>query len=198
MSANAWTPIAPVGLEARGQMESVWTGSEMIVWGGLGSAALANGARYNPAFDAWTPMSPIGAPSARYDYRSRLHGGEMYLWGGSDNTNSGARYCASCTPLESYEIALDLDFTSSTSLAWTGSAGVSAYSLYRGTLTDTGAWVYDHGCYQSGLPGPSATEAAVPPNGTGYYYLVGGTNGCSRTNLGQRTGGFNRPYTSCP
>ncbi len=39
----------------------VWTGTEMIVWGGndwLFLGDLGDGARYNPATDSWTPIDP--------------------------------------------------------------------------------------------------------------------------------------------
>src|SRR5215831_10388666 len=49
-----------------------WTGSEMIVWGGVvfvtgantAAQMLADGARYDPATDRWTPITTNGAPPA--------------------------------------------------------------------------------------------------------------------------------------
>ena len=35
--------------EARGEHTAVWTGNEMIVWGGDGNTYLNTGARYNPS-----------------------------------------------------------------------------------------------------------------------------------------------------
>ena len=50
--------------EARYQHTAVWTGSEMIVWGGLGgSNALNTGGRYNPSTDSWTATSITNAPA---------------------------------------------------------------------------------------------------------------------------------------
>jgi hypothetical protein len=41
--------------DARGYHTVVWTGSEMIVWGGLGQVNILNtGGKYDPAEDAWT------------------------------------------------------------------------------------------------------------------------------------------------
>ena len=41
---------------------AVWTGSEMIVWGGYdGSAWLNTGSRYNPSTDSWTATSLTNA-----------------------------------------------------------------------------------------------------------------------------------------
>src|SRR4029077_1607779 len=44
---------------------AVWTGSEMIVWGGIGDGYENTGARYNPTTDTWVPTSTINAPQGR-------------------------------------------------------------------------------------------------------------------------------------
>ena len=76
---------------------AVWTGVEMIVWGGqAGDEALVNsGGKYNPATDTWSDTSLVNAPSAHYAHSAVWTGNEMIIWGGDDfNTvlNSGARY----------------------------------------------------------------------------------------------------------
>ena len=46
---------------------AVWTGTEMIVWGGInGSSYLNTGGRYNPGTDSWTATSTTNAPDARH------------------------------------------------------------------------------------------------------------------------------------
>jgi hypothetical protein len=52
---------APTG---RYEHTAVWTGSEMIVWGGEFPASNTGG-RYNPSTDSWTATSTTNAPSAR-------------------------------------------------------------------------------------------------------------------------------------
>jgi len=77
---------------------AVWTGSEMIVWGGFANyGGLQNtGARYNPVTDLWAPISNIGAPSERRYHTAIWTGSEMIVWGGEGISfsvlNSGARY----------------------------------------------------------------------------------------------------------
>ena len=48
---------------------AVWTGSEMIVWGGsdfdLTVTVFNTGGRYNPNTDSWTATSTTNAPAAR-------------------------------------------------------------------------------------------------------------------------------------
>jgi N-acetylneuraminic acid mutarotase len=81
---------------ARWQHTAVWTGREMIVWGGWCNGTVVNtGARYNPSNDTWTAMTTDGAPSARRWHTAIWTGTEMIVWGGWDGTsvtNSGARY----------------------------------------------------------------------------------------------------------
>ena len=48
----------------------VWSGTEMIVWGGLmgPSTTMDDGGRYNPTTDVWTPADQTGADSSRCAY----------------------------------------------------------------------------------------------------------------------------------
>ena len=50
-AGNSWTAVSTTGAPAaRYHHTAVWTGSEMIVWGGYnGSSYLNDGGRYNPA-----------------------------------------------------------------------------------------------------------------------------------------------------
>jgi N-acetylneuraminic acid mutarotase len=64
----------------------VWTGSEVIVWGGCESPSslcgLNTGRRYNPGTDSWTAISTTDAPSARYWHTAVWTGSEVIVWGG--------------------------------------------------------------------------------------------------------------------
>ena len=78
----------------RGLHTAVWTGSEMIVWGGYPN--LNTGGKYNPATDTWTATSTTNAPDGRYDHTAVWTGSEMIIWGGAGTTpfgaNTGGRY----------------------------------------------------------------------------------------------------------
>ena len=65
---------------------AVWTGSQMIVWGGedAGGSRLASGSRYDPATNTWTATERAGAPSARDGATAVWTGSEMIVWGGTD------------------------------------------------------------------------------------------------------------------
>jgi N-acetylneuraminic acid mutarotase len=73
---------------------AVWTGSEMIVWGGYSSGELNTGGRYNPGTDSWTATSITNAPSARRLHKAIWTGNEMIVWGGYNGSelNTGGRY----------------------------------------------------------------------------------------------------------
>src|SRR5205823_7595845 len=64
---DTWTATTTVNApEARETHTAVWTGSEMIIWGGGNfNGGLNTGGRYNPALDAWTATSTTNAPEAR-------------------------------------------------------------------------------------------------------------------------------------
>jgi hypothetical protein len=89
----------------------VWTGSEMIVWGGVGSSTdLNTGGRYNASMDSWTATSTTNnVPSARASHTTIWTGSEMIVWGGSYFTalDTGGRYCAqsSVTPTPTPRLA---------------------------------------------------------------------------------------------
>ena len=96
-AADSWTAVSTTGAPAaRYDHTAVWTGSEMIVWGGSEPAAsLNNGGRYNPASNSWTAVSTTGAPAARYCHTAVWTGSEMIVWGGSNGSsylNTGGRY----------------------------------------------------------------------------------------------------------
>src|SRR5438445_187397 len=85
---------------ARVYHTAVWSGSEMVVWGGLEDVfALNSGARYNPSTDSWTSTSTTNVPIARWGHTAIWTGNQMIVWGGVDDNlnflNTGGRYDAS-------------------------------------------------------------------------------------------------------
>lgn len=73
----------------------VWTGRELILWGGLGGIYFDDGARYDPMTGAWKLVSKNGAPAQRSTHSAVWTGSEMLIWGGSGEhgeINDGARY----------------------------------------------------------------------------------------------------------
>ena len=79
-----WTATSTSNAPSGGaDLAAVWTGSEMIVWGGAGdSGDLNTGGRYNPSTDSWTATSTTNAPSGRQRHTAVWTGSEMIVWGG--------------------------------------------------------------------------------------------------------------------
>ncbi|MDQ6760143.1 MAG: hypothetical protein M3Z32_09805, partial [Acidobacteriota bacterium] len=97
---NTWTATS-TGVdapEARETSSVVWTGSEMIVWGGENTSftPVNTGARYNPATDHWSGTSTTNAPALRGSETAVWTGTEMIVWGGDAAATSylstGGRY----------------------------------------------------------------------------------------------------------
>ena len=93
--ANSWSAVTTTGAPVGRQYHTaVWTGTEMIVWGGWNGGYLNDGGRYNPAGNTWTAVTTNGAPSPRNSHTAVWTGTEMIVWGGfgSGNLNDGGRY----------------------------------------------------------------------------------------------------------
>jgi hypothetical protein len=77
---NTWTGISTTGAPStREGYTTVWTGIEMIVWGGSFGSFLGDGSRYNPAGSNWTPVTLVGAPAARNLHTAVWTGIEMIV-----------------------------------------------------------------------------------------------------------------------
>jgi hypothetical protein len=109
---DSWTPLRFDQPRVRAEWPtaetSVWTGREVIYWGGRGAdrryTRISDGARYDPATGAWRllPPSPL---AGRYGHSVVWTGREMIVFGGSVPTttdpvgqvsNEGARYLPPC------------------------------------------------------------------------------------------------------
>src|SRR5947208_509855 len=82
---DTWTATSTTNAPAaRAGHTAVWTGSEMIVWGGFNEPSLFNtGGRYNPGTNSWTPTSTTNAPAGRVYHTAVWNGSEMIVWGGA-------------------------------------------------------------------------------------------------------------------
>jgi len=97
---DTWTPTNLTGApDGRVSHTAVWTGSEMIVWGGDNcflSCDVNTGGRYNPSTDSWTATSTANAPDGRHSHTAVWTGTEMIVWGGFNMQirflNTGGRY----------------------------------------------------------------------------------------------------------
>jgi len=163
----AWTPTSLTSApSARQNHTAVWTGSEMVIWGGVnGSTYPQAGAKYNPTTDSWvaTALGPVG----RYFHAAVWTGTEMIVWGGYNPTiqtyyNNGGRYNPSSNSWTTSIFTIFTERKQHTAI-WTGTemivwGGTSGGNLNTGgkynpstdswTVTGTGTNVpvgrYDH------------------------------------------------------
>jgi N-acetylneuraminic acid mutarotase len=161
---DSWTstPITNAP-SARYVHTAVWTGGEMIVWGGYdGTNYLNTGGRYNPGTNSWTATSITDAPSARSSHTAVWTGSEMVIWGGgssSGRVNTGGRYnpsndswvATSTTNAPSARSVHTAVWTGSEMIAWGGSAG-------------TGNYFNTGGRYEPGTDSWTATTTANAPS----------------------------------
>ena len=141
-SSNSWTATS-TGTNcptARDFHTAVWTGTEMIVWGGYGSAQYLNtGGRYTPSSNSWTATSTGAIPSGRTYHTAVWTGTEMIVWGGKiaatpTYTNTGGRYAPSSnswtftstgTNCPSARILHSAVWTGTEMIVWGGNDGAS-------------------------------------------------------------------------
>jgi hypothetical protein len=80
---------------------AIWTGTEMVIWGGrYFDSYLSSGGRYVPSSDTWTASTTdVNVPSGRYQHSCVWTGTEMIIWGGYSGIlgllNTGGRYTPS-------------------------------------------------------------------------------------------------------
>ncbi|MGE3261797.1 MAG: Calx-beta domain-containing protein [Bacteriovoracia bacterium] len=99
VNGGTWVTISNTSAPAARESHStVWTGLEMLVWGGRnGSSIFNDGGRYNSSLDSWTTISTTGAPTARFDQSAEYTGDRMIVWGGNDGAAalaSGSQFFA--------------------------------------------------------------------------------------------------------
>ncbi len=89
---DTWTPTLQL-LDPRYWHTAVWTGSEMIVYGGMEAVGTiyGDGSRYDPATDTWTLLPTTGSPGRRQSHVAVWSGSEMIVWGGAFDP-VGGRY----------------------------------------------------------------------------------------------------------
>lgn len=200
-SDDTWTAITTVNApQARGTIgRGVWTGSEMIIWGGSNGTGLNTGGRYDPSTDTWTATSTTNAPIGRGSHTMVWTGTEMIVWGGYiqsvGDTNTGGRY----NPVTDSWIATTTvnapHARDSHTAVWTGSE-----MIVWGGFSDPGVWFNTGGRYNPGTDSWTATSTTNAPEArfdhtaewTGKEMIVWG--GSDET-IALNTGGKYNPAT---
>lgn len=142
---NSWTATSTTNSpSARDSHTAVWTGNEMIVWGGYDGASHVNtGGRYNPGTDSWTVTSTTNAPSGRNSHTSVWTGSEMIIWGGYNfndgNLNTGGRYNPSANAWTATNTTDAPDARSIPTAVWTGNQMIVWGGYDGSSALNTGA-----------------------------------------------------------
>lgn len=189
--SGTWTPTSGTGAPSpRTGHTAVWTGSQMIVWGG----GYGDGARYDPTNDSWSPVSTVGAPEARTGNVAVWTGSRMIVWGGvrpGAFLNSGALYDPATdtwSPMSTAgapsarQLATAV-WTGTEMIVWGGAAGGGPFGDGARYNPSTNTW---SAISTSGAPSPRSGHTAV---WTGSAMLVwgGGT---------ENTGGIYTPSSN--
>jgi hypothetical protein len=257
---DSWTPIempeaAGGPPSPRRNHEAVWSGSEMIVWGGRvpGQSGLPDefprkGGRYDPSADTWSAVTNIGAPSGRHDSGTVWTGEELILWGGANGAlvevASGGRYCgcasstfyrdldgdgfgdadesvSACVAPSGFVANPDdcndgdgsiwstpgeviaLGFDGPAVLSWSPPVEAGGTSpLYDVVRSDDPTdFVTSASCISIDDPSTSTTDTDDPLSpGAVFHYLVRAENGCNvgQGPVGEHSDGTPRIALSCP
>ncbi len=191
---NTWSPTAASQVPSRSGHTAVWTGAQMIVWGGYGGITYGyqnNGVRYNPSTNSWQQMSLAGAPTGRTGHSAVWTGTEMIIWGGNDsagNLNTGGRYNLSAnswTPTTTTGAPSGRRYHTA---VWTGTQMI-VWGGWNGSYLNTG------GRYSPSTNTWTSTATTGVPSGRRYHTAVwtgtqmivwGGWNGTTYLNTGGR------------
>ena len=160
-STDSWTGtgLTNVPLGRIGHTQ-VWTGDEMMVWGGVDETFIATntGGRYHPGTDSWTLTNTVNAPSPRAAHTGVWSGSEMIVWGGNDTSgffNTGGRYNRDVDSWTSTTTANAPSARSHSTAVWTGSQMIVwGGQNFAGPLGTGGKY--------GAQPGPTSTPTPTP------------------------------------
>ncbi|PYK67040.1 MAG: hypothetical protein DME50_03770, partial [Verrucomicrobia bacterium] len=159
------TPGPPDG---RARHTAVWTGSEMIVLGGLGPDYVKTGGRYNPSTDSWTATGTTNALEARGYHTAVWTGKEMIVWGGLNDENllnSGGRYNPITDSWIPTTITNAPDARYIHTAVWTGSEMI-VWGGFNSNYLNTG------GRYNPSTDSWTATSTTNPPDARQFHTAV--------------------------
>jgi N-acetylneuraminic acid mutarotase len=167
-STDSWTATNLINApDARSEHTAVWTGSEMIVWGGVaaGPSSLNTGGKYNPSIDSWTATSTTSAPDGRAGHTAVWTGSEMIVWGGGNGGgafNTGGKYDPSTDSWIASSTTNAPTARGNHTAVWTGSEMI----VWGGGNFNTG------GRYNPSTDSWTATSTVNAPDGREFYTAV--------------------------
>jgi len=218
-SADQWIAIPPGGgaPSLRELHSSVWTGSEMITWGGLGNTiTMDDGARYTPNSSIWRSMGPsVQLPWGRAQFASAWTGSQMFVWGGGTgvlaggaSADTGGLYCAGPCSMPTAVPAVLVNGSAPTVISWSQINDSTRYDVVAGDLQLL--WMSGGNftaattrCLANDTPATQLIDPSMPVFGNGFWYLVRGLN-CGngsyddQTQIGSRDLKIALAASACP
>jgi N-acetylneuraminic acid mutarotase len=162
---DTWAPISAANApSARSNHTAVWTGSEMIVWGGSAANHFNTGGRYDPTADTWTATSTSDAPAGRSGHTAVWTGSEVIVWGGGQGAglNTGGTYNPATNSWMPTSMANAPATRYVHTAVWTGTEMIVWGGLGNSYL-DSG------GRYNPGSNSWTATNISNAPTARGYH-----------------------------
>jgi uncharacterized repeat protein (TIGR01451 family) len=148
-TTDTWAPVRTTGApSARYDHTAVWTGSQMIVWGGFNSTLDPSdlGASYDPATDTWRSISSTNAPYPRVSHTAVWTGSKMMVWGGVNDgfyQDPGGAYDPATNTWTTLSTVGAPSARAGHTAVWTGSRMILWGGVtYGGQPLDTGG-IYD-------------------------------------------------------
>jgi N-acetylneuraminic acid mutarotase len=170
-ATTSWTATetsnAPAG---RSNHTAVWTGSDMVVWGGSGLGVSNTGGRYDAAAHTWTATSTTNAPDGRFLHTAVWTDNEMIVWGGAyfdpNNfvnvpLNTGGRYNPGTDTWTATNLTSAPDARYTHTAVWTGSEMI----VWGGGWDSGGRYCAQSGPTPSPTPTPTSTPTPTPCTG---------------------------------
>jgi N-acetylneuraminic acid mutarotase len=174
---------------------AIWTGTEMIVWGGRKGDvpqredSLYDGGFYRPTEDAWTAVETNKAPSSRFDHTAVWTGDEMLVWGGAHDLGilgNGGRYDPRENRWRSIQSIDAPSPRSSHTAVWTGREMIVWGGISASARLDDG------GCYSPGDNSWRVVNSIGAPVGRAFHTAIwtgnemiiwGGLSGADKTSV---------------
>ena len=164
---NTWSPTS-TGLDCpagRTGQTAIWSGAEMVVWGGAdASSAINTGGRYQSSSGIWHPtLAGVEAPAPRIWHSAVWTGAAMIVWGGYDDSvtvmGTGSAYtwkCCGTVVLSPPSLSgASLGVSYSESITASGGTAPYTYAITSGSLP--GGLTLSSAGLISGVPTQSGT-----------------------------------------
>ena len=165
---GSWRPFPAPPLEPRSGQAAVWTGDELLLWGGASEDGVsrrtfrADGAAIDPASDTWR-LLPDAELAPRTDHAAAWAADRLFVWGGTGQAGflaDGATY----DPAEDAWEALPsgpLSPRTGAAAVWTGGTVVVVGGMDNaGPLTDAARYDPESGGWTSLPPLPGGFAEA--------------------------------------